>query len=175
MTLPICDCLRTMDEWGRDAHHVSMVFELGPHRPRIHKSASIAPGTVLIGRVNICAGASIGANCVLRGDTESVVVGAGANIEDGVIIHADPGYSAIIGKEAMIGRRAIVHGCTVRDTGIIGAGATAMNGAVVESLAMLGAGSMLTTRKCIPSGQLWAGSPAQFVRDLKSDGIAYIE
>jgi len=147
--------------------------------PRIDPTAFVAPGARLIGDVEIGPEASIWYNCVLRGDVNAIRIGARSNIQDGSVIHVDsphPGHEAghptIIGEEVLIGHLAMVHGCVLRDRAFVGLGAIVMDGCEIEGDAMLAAGAMLTPGKLIPSGQLWAGRPAKYVRDLKAADLA---
>ena len=141
--------------------------------PKVDPTAFVAPGARLIGDIVIGAEASIWYNCVLRGDVNAIRIGARSNIQDGSVIHVDsphPGHEAghptIIGEEVLIGHMAMVHGCFLHDRAFVGLGAIVMDGCEIESDAMLAAGALLTQGKRIPAGQLWAGRPAKYVRDL---------
>jgi gamma-carbonic anhydrase len=154
------------------------IIAIGDKRPQIDPSAFIAPGCRIIGAVTIGPNASIWYNCVIRAEVNRVVIGARSNIQDGSIVHCDgpmpgvpDGYPTIIGDDVLIGHNAIVHGCTLHDRAFVGMAATIMNGAVIEGDAMLAAGAMLTQGKRIEARQLWAGSPARFVRDLDDAAI----
>lgn len=137
------------------------------HLPRIDSTAFIAPGAYVIGDVEIGAEASVWYNCVLRGDEETIRLGARSNIQDGSIVHTTTGLADTwIGDDVLIGHMCIIHGCRLEDRAFIGMGATILDNAVVESDAMLAAGALLTPGKRIPSGQLWAGRPAKFMREL---------
>jgi carbonic anhydrase/acetyltransferase-like protein (isoleucine patch superfamily) len=148
--------------------------------PRIDPAAFVAPGARLIGDIEIGPEASVWYNCVLRGDMNRIRIGARSNIQDGTVIHVDPprvagpehGYPALIGEDVLIGHMAMVHGCTLHDRAFVGLGAIVMDGCVIESDAMIAAGAMLTQGKRIPSGQLWAGRPAKYVRDLSEQDKA---
>lgn len=141
--------------------------------PEIAEDVFIAPGAHVIGNVKIGAGSSVWYNCVLRGDVGSITVGEGTNIQDGTIVHISGGtFNTTIGSHCLIGHTAIVHGCTLHDHAFVGLGAIVMDGCVIESDAMLAAGAMLTPGKRIPSGQMWAGRPAKYVRDLSPEDIA---
>jgi carbonic anhydrase/acetyltransferase-like protein (isoleucine patch superfamily) len=147
--------------------------------PRVDPTAFVAPGAQLIGDVDIAAEASIWFNCVLRGDVNRIRVGARTNVQDGSVIHVDSpkagepaGNPTLIGEEVLIGHLAMIHGCTLHDRAFVGLGAIVMDGCVIESDAMLAAGAMLTPGKRIPSGQLWAGRPAKYVRDLGPEELA---
>jgi len=148
------------------------IFSFGGHAPRIHESAYIAPGAVVIGDVTIAEGASIWFNCVLRGDVAPISVGARTNIQDGTLVHADPGYPTRIGSDVLIGHMAIIHGCAIDDRGFVGMGATVLSAARIAGDAMLAAGAMLTGGKAIGRGELWAGRPARLLRQLGSDELA---
>ena len=147
--------------------------------PRIHSSAFIAPGCRIIGDVEIGPDVSIWYNCVIRADVNRIVVGARSNIQDGSVIHCDSprpkrphGFPTIIGEDVLIGHMAMVHGCVLEDRAFVGLGAIVMNKARIGGDAMLAAGAMLTPGKRIPSGQLWAGRPAKYVRDLSEADLA---
>ena len=147
--------------------------------PFVDPTAFVAPGARLIGDIEIGPEASIWYNCVLRGDVNRIRIGARTNIQDGSVIHVDSpkpgneaGHPTIIGEEVLIGHLAMVHGCILHDRAFVGLGAIVMDGCTIESDAMLAAGAMLTQGKLIPSGQLWAGRPARYVRDLRADDLA---
>jgi len=144
--------------------------------PVLDPTAFVAPGAVLIGDVELGAEASVWYNCVLRGDVNRIRIGARTNIQDGTILHVDsprPGHEAgqptLIGEEVLIGHLAMVHGCVLHDRSFVGLGAIVMDGCEIESGAMLAAGAMLTPGKRIPAGQLWAGRPAKYLRDLTDE------
>jgi gamma-carbonic anhydrase len=139
---------------------------LGDQIPRIAEGAFVAPGAIVIGDVELGEGVSLWCNCVVRGDVEAIRIGAGTNVQDGSIVHADKGFPTVIGTEVAIGHAAIIHGCTIEDGAFVGMGAVVMNGAVIEAGAMLAAGALLSAGKRIPSGELWAGRPAKLMRAL---------
>lgn len=155
------------------------LIPFGGKAPRVDPSAFVAPGARLIGDVEIGAGASIWYNCVLRGDVNAIRIGARTNIQDGSVIHVDSpkpghetGHPTIIGEEVLIGHLAMVHGCILHDRAFVGLGAIVMDGCEIGSGAMLAAGAMLTPGRRIPAGQLWAGRPAKYVRDLSEEELA---
>ena len=155
------------------------LLSFGGKTPRIDPSAFVAPGAQLIGDVEIGPDASIWYNCVLRGDVNRIIIGARTNIQDGSVIHVDSpkpgeaeGHPTIIGADVLIGHLAMVHGCILHDRAFVGLGGIVMDGCEIESDAMLAAGAMLTPGKRIPSGQLWAGRPAKYVRDLTPQELA---
>lgn len=148
-----------------------IIFAIGDKKPKIHESAFVAPGAVIAGDVEIGPDASIWYACVLRGDENRIVVGAGSNIQDGSVVHVDNpeigGLPTIIGDNALIGHKAMLHGASVEDGGFVGMGATMLDGSIVQSGAMLAAGAFLSPRKIVPAGEMWAGMPARKFRDLR--------
>ena len=148
-----------------------IIFAIDGKAPKIHDTAFIAPGAVVCGDVEVGANASVWYACVLRGDENKIVVGAGANVQDGTVIHVDNpdlgGLPTLIGENALIGHKAMLHGATIKDGGFVGMGATMLDGSVVETGAMLAAGAFLSPRKVVPTGEMWAGMPARKFRDLK--------
>ncbi|HYN45578.1 MAG TPA: gamma carbonic anhydrase family protein [Allosphingosinicella sp.] len=157
-----------------------MTLSFNGRTPLIDPTAFVAPGAQLIGDVEIGPEASVWYNCVLRGDMNRIRIGARTNIQDGSVIHVDPqrpggpgeGFPALIGADVLIGHLAMVHGCVLNDRAFVGLGAIVMDGCVIEGDAMLAAGAMLTQGKRIPQGQLWAGRPAKYVRDLGAADLA---
>jgi len=155
------------------------LIPFGGNSPRIDPAAFVAPGARLIGDVEIGPEASVWYNCVLRGDMNRIRIGARSNVQDGTVIHVDPprpggpepGFPCLIGEDVLIGHMAMVHGCILHDRAFVGLGAIVMDGCVIEGDAMLAAGAMLTQSKRIPAGQLWAGRPAKYVRDLRPDDL----
>ena len=144
---------------------------LGKH-PAIAPDAFVAPGARLIGEVTLGAAASVWYNCVLRADVAPITVGARSNIQDGTVVHVTTRqYETIIGADVLVGHIAMIHGCHLMDRSFVGLGAIVMDGCVVESDAMLAAGALLTPGKRVPSGQIWAGRPAVYVRDLRPDEL----
>jgi carbonic anhydrase/acetyltransferase-like protein (isoleucine patch superfamily) len=148
------------------------ILTYGGMTPNIHPDAFIAPGAHVIGKVEIGAKASVWYNCVVRGDEEPIHIGAGSNVQDGSIIHTSGGIADTwIGENVMIGHMCLLHGCRVEDRAFVGMGSIVLDGAVIEGKAMLAAGAMLTPGKRIPSGQLWAGRPAKYMRDLRPEEL----
>ncbi len=141
--------------------------------PTLATGAFVAPGAQLIGDVRLGPDASVWYNCVLRGDVAPVVVGARSNIQDGSVVHVTRSTDGtFIGDDCLIGHLAMVHGCVLENHSFVGLGSIVMDGCVVETDAMLAAGAMLTPGKRIPRGQLWAGRPAVYLRDLTERDIA---
>ncbi|WP_244222539.1 gamma carbonic anhydrase family protein [Cupriavidus lacunae] len=138
--------------------------------PDVDPSAFIAQGTQVIGDVTIGAHASIWFNCVLRGDVQRISVGRRTNIQDGSILHGTTnGLPCIIGDDVTVGHGAILHACTLEDAAFVGFGARVLDGAIVRSGGMLAAGAVLSPRKVVGAGELWAGNPARLLRPLTDD------
>jgi carbonic anhydrase/acetyltransferase-like protein (isoleucine patch superfamily) len=144
---------------------MAQLIAFGGRAPVIAGTAFVAPGARLIGDVEIGAEASIWYNCVLRGDVNRIHV-------DSPQAGDQEGHATIIGEDVLIGHLAMVHGCILHDRAFVGLGAIVMDGCEIESDAMLAAGAMLTPGKRIPAGQLWAGRPAKYVRDLSPEELA---
>ena len=139
--------------------------------PRIALDAWVAPTAVLIGNVEIGAQASIWFGCILRGDTNLIRVGARTNIQDGSLLHCNPGegMACLVGDDVTVGHMAIVHACTLQDGAFVAMGATVLDGAVIETGGVLAAGAVLTPGKRIGAGEMWAGTPAKLVRVLSEE------
>lgn len=141
--------------------------------PTVAESAFVAPGARIIGDVHIGADSSVWYNAVLRGDVESIRVGARSNIQDGSVVHVTTRrWKTEIHDDVLIGHLAMIHGCIIENHGFIGLGAIIMDGCVVEEGGMLAAGAMLTPDKRIRKGELWAGRPAKLLRMLTDEDLA---
>jgi carbonic anhydrase/acetyltransferase-like protein (isoleucine patch superfamily) len=138
--------------------------------PRVHPDAWVADSAVLIGDVQLAAGASLWPTAVARGDVCPIVVGEGSNVQDGAVLHGDPGQPVRIGADVTIGHRAVVHGATLEDGCLIGIGAVVLNGVTVGSGALVAAGSVVT--KDVPPQTLVMGAPAQPKRELSEQQAA---
>ncbi len=132
--------------------------------------AWVADSAVLIGDVTLEAGASLWPTAVARGDVCPVVIGAGSNVQDGAVLHGDPGQPVRIGADVTVGHRAVIHGATLGDGCLIGIGAIVLNGVSVGEGALVAAGSVVT--KDVPAGALVMGAPAQMRRELSAEAIA---
>lgn len=149
--------------------------------PRIHPSAFVAPTATIIGDVEIGAHVNIWFNVVIRGDDAPIRIGAGANIQDGTVIHVSyDGFASgervptIVGDNAVVAHMVLLHGCTLEPDAFVGMKACVMDRAVVESGAMVAAGALVAPRKRVKTGELWSGTPARFSRALKPEEIAYM-
>lgn len=151
-----------------------MRYSFDDHTPQVDDSAYVAASADLIGRVTIGADACVLFHAVLRGDTENITLGRGSNIQDGVAVHADPGYPVTVGDGVSVGHNATLHGCTIEDDCLIGMGATVLNGAVIGTGSLVAAGAVVLEGHVIPPGSLVAGLPAKVRRELSSEEIEAI-
>lgn len=148
--------------------------------PNVDKHAFVAPSASVIGDVQVGRGSSIWYGCVLRGDVNNIKVGSGTNIQDNSLVHVAKSnlsgkvLPTIIGDNVTIGHSAVIHGCTIEDEAFVGMGATLLDGVVVEKHGMVAAGSLVRQNTRIPCGQVWAGNPAKFLRNLTEEEIAFI-
>ena len=137
--------------------------------PEVPDSVFVAPGAYLIGAVTLGEQASIWYGAVLRGDTEPVSIGARTNVQDGCVLHADPGYPAVVGSDCVVGHRAVVHGCEIENGCLIGMGATILNGAKIGEGSIVGAGALVPEGKEFPARSLVIGAPARQVREVTEE------
>lgn len=153
-----------------------MNFRLGSDQPEFSGSGHfIAPSASLIGKVRIAAGASVWFGAVLRGDNDWIDIGENSNIQDGAILHTDPGIPLTVGKNVTVGHRAMLHGCSIGNGSLIGIGSTVLNHAQVGKRCLVGAHALITEGKEFPDGVLIVGAPAHVVRELSDDELRQLE
>jgi carbonic anhydrase/acetyltransferase-like protein (isoleucine patch superfamily) len=144
-----------------------LVRGYGDAQPRIDPSAWLAPGSIVVGDVEIGADSSIWYGAVIRGDVDRIRIGRRTNVQDQCVLHVESGgLPCVLGDEVTVGHRAVVHACTVRDGALIGIGAIVLDGAEIGEEALLGAGAVATPGSVIPDGMLAVGIPARVVRAL---------
>ncbi|TEA77860.1 gamma carbonic anhydrase family protein [Allopusillimonas ginsengisoli] len=148
------------------------LYKLGELAPKIHDSAFIAAEATIIGLAELHARTSIWPGAVIRGDNEPIIVGEGSNVQEGAVLHTDPGCPLTIGKDVTIGHQAMLHGCTVEDGALIGIQAVVLNNAVIGKESLVGAGAVVTEGKVFPPRSLILGAPAKVVRTLSDDDVA---
>ena len=149
-----------------------MRYALGEDRVELEsEDIWIAPTAVVIGKVKIAKKASIWWHAVLRGDNEPITIGEGTNVQDGAIMHTDPGFPAIIGDHVTIGHMAMVHGCTIGDGALIGINAVVLNGAKIGNNSLIGAKALVTEGMEIPDNALAVGAPAKVIREVTPENI----
>ncbi|MEM9469328.1 MAG: gamma carbonic anhydrase family protein [Pseudomonadota bacterium] len=143
--------------------------------PTLGKDVWIADNAVVTGDTQIGDESNIWFSCSVRGDVHEIRIGKRTNIQDNSVVHVTRGVSGTyIGDEVTIGHGAIIHACTIGNRVLIGMGAIVLDEAKVEDDAMLAAGSLLTPGKVVPSGQLWGGSPARYMRDLTKEELDFL-
>jgi carbonic anhydrase/acetyltransferase-like protein (isoleucine patch superfamily) len=151
------------------------LYRLGQEAPRIAASAWIADSAQVIGNVDIGDDVGIWFGAVLRADTEPIRIGRGSNVQDGAVVHADPGFPATVGEDVTVGHQAMLHGCMVGDGTLIGIQAVLLNGSRVGRHCLVGAGALLPEGREYPGGSLILGRPAKVVRALSAAEIAGLD
>ncbi|MBF4568960.1 gamma carbonic anhydrase family protein [Plantibacter sp. VKM Ac-2880] len=141
----------------------------GGRAPALDPTAYTAPGSVVVGAVTLAADSSVWYNAVLRADSDSITLGAGSNIQDGVAVHTDSGHPTVIGRNVSVGHNAVVHGCTVEDDCLIGMGSVVLSGAVIGAGSLVAGGAVVLEGMIVPPGSLVAGVPAKVRRELTAD------
>jgi len=147
------------------------LYQLDQHSPQLAEGAWVADSAQVMGQVVLERDASVWFGAVLRGDTEELRVGAGSNVQDGSVVHADRGYPVRIGAGVTVGHQVTLHGCTVGDNSLIGIQAVVLNGAKIGRNCLVGAGALVTEGKEFPDGSLIVGAPAKAVRQLTPEQI----
>lgn len=148
------------------------IYQLGDHAPDVHPSAYITESSNVIGKVKVEANASIWFDVTIRGDNELITIGENSNVQEGSILHTDPGYLLTVGKNVTVGHQAMLHGCTIGDGSLVGIQAVILNGAKIGKNCLVGAGALVTEGKEFPDNSLIIGSPAKAVRTLSEEDIA---
>jgi len=143
-----------------------MIYALAEHSPSIGEHCYIAPDAAVIGQVVTGRDVSIWFNAVLRGDNALISIGDGTNIQDGSVLHVDPGVPLSIGSGVTIGHKAMVHGCTIGNNSLIGMNAVVLNNAVIGENCLIGANALVTENMQVPDGSLVLGSPARIIKPI---------
>ena len=147
------------------------IYQLGDDKPIIPASAYVAPEATLIGKVILGENASVWPGVVIRGDNDSITIGSGSNVQDGSVLHTDPGFPLTVGDDVTIGHQAMLHGCTIGDGCLIGIQALVMNSAVIGNDCLVGAGALVPEGKSYGERKLIVGSPARVIRELTDENI----
>ena len=142
------------------------IYQLDDLSPAIHDSAWVADSAAVMGNVTLSEDSSVWFGVVIRGDTETITVGKGSNIQDNSVLHADHGMPLVIGENVTVGHQVMLHGCTIGDGSLIGIQAVVLNGAKIGKNCLVGAGALVTEGKEFPDGCMILGSPAKAVRQL---------
>ena len=147
-----------------------MKVSLKEEVPELAEGVWLAPSADIVGRVRLGQDFSVWFGAVLRGDNEVIQIGRGSNVQDGVVIHVDPGFPCIVGENCVIGHRAVLHGCQIGNEVLVGIGAIVLNGAVIPEGCLIGAGALVPEGKVLEPNSLYVGVPARKVRTLSEDG-----
>lgn len=151
------------------------VYRLGEQQPHLDQDTWVAPSAQVIGRVHLEVGCSVWFGAVIRADNEPMRIGAGSNVQDGAVLHSDPGFPLHIGANVTVGHQAMLHGCTVGEGSLIGIGAVVLNGARIGKHCLVAAGALVTEGKSFPDGSLIVGSPAVVKRELSPEQIGGLQ
>ena len=135
----------------------------------------VAPNATIIGDVTLEKNTSIWFNATLRGDIENIHIGEGSNVQDGSVLHTDPGYPLKIGKNVTVGHLVMLHGCTIGDNSLIGIGTVILNNAKIGNNCIIGAKSLITENKEIPNNSLVVGSPGRVIRKVTDEEVKAIK
>ncbi|MGQ0530892.1 MAG: gamma carbonic anhydrase family protein [Panacagrimonas sp.] len=152
-----------------------MIYTLENRTPQLLGDNYVAPSATLIGRVTLERLASVWFGCVLRGDTDDITVGEGSNIQDGSILHTDPGIKLRVGANCTIGHMVMLHGCEIGEGSLIGIKSVILNNAKIGRNSLVGAGTLIPERKLFPDGVLIMGTPGKVVRELNPQELQAIQ
>lgn len=147
------------------------IIKFDGHTPAIPETVFVAPTASIIGRATFGKNSSAFYGVSVRADTEAISIGEGTNLQDNVVVHADPGFPATVGKRVSVGHSAVVHGCTIEDDCLVGMSATIMNGATIGAGSLVAAGAVVLEGTQVPPGSLVAGVPAKVRRELSEDEL----
>ncbi len=151
-----------------------MIYDLEKNVPEINADSWVAPNAIIIGKVKLEKNSSIWFNAVLRGDIEEIVIGENSNIQDGSVLHTDPGCSLTVGKGVTVGHMVMLHGCEIFNDTLVGIGSTILNKAKIGKNCIIGANTLVTENKVIPDNSLVLGSPGKVIRKVTDDEIKVI-
>ena len=151
-----------------------MIYDFEKNVPEVHADAWVASNATLIGKVKLEKNSSIWFNAVLRGDIELITIGENSNIQDGSVLHTDPGYKLNVGKGVTVGHKVMLHGCQIADDTLIGIGSVILNNAKIGKNCIVGANSLITENKIIPDNSLVVGSPGKILRKVTEEEIKAI-
>ena len=148
-----------------------MIYDFEKNVPEVHPEAWVASNASIIGKVKLEKNSSIWFNAVLRGDIELIKIGEGSNIQDGSVLHTDPGYPLTVGKRVTVGHMVMLHGCQISDHALIGIGSIILNNAKIGKNCIIGANTLITENKVIPDNSLVVGSPGRVLRKVTDEEI----
>ena len=146
-----------------------MIYQLGDVKVQAEGDFWVAPNAVVVGNVILKADASVWFGATLRGDNEPITVGVGSNIQDGSVLHSDPGFALTIGDHVTVGHKVMLHGCEIGEGSLIGINAVVLNGAKIGKNCLIGANALITEGKEIPDNSMVLGSPGKVVKTLSEE------
>lgn len=150
------------------------IAELQFGAPKIDEEAFVAPTAVVVGAVTLQARSSIWYGAIARADEEVIVIGPDSNVQDGCVLHSDPGFPLLVGRGVTVGHRVVLHGARVDDDVLLGMGCIVMNGAHIGAGSIVAAGAVVTQNTTVPPGSVVAGVPATVIRQANDDDLAHI-
>ena len=148
------------------------LYQYGDRIPSVHDSVFVAPTASVIGSVVLSENVSVWFGATIRGDNDTITLGKNSNVQEGAVLHTDPGLALTVGENVTIGHQAMLHGCTIGDGSLVGIQAIILNSAVIGKHCLVGAGAVVTERKVFPDRSLILGSPARVVRQLSEEDVA---
>ena len=146
-----------------------MIYDFEKNVPEVHPESWVASNATIIGKVKLEKNSSIWFNAVLRGDIELITIGENSNIQDGSVLHTDPGYPLTVGKGVTVGHMVMLHGCQISDDTLIGIGSIILNNAKIGKNCIIGAKALITENKVIPDNSLVIGSPGKVIREITEE------
>ncbi len=165
-----CLCIAALGNFLTLRMEYDVIYQLNQHKPNIdHESSFIAESADIVGQVELGKQVSVWFNAVIRGDTDLIKVGDRSNIQDGAVLHTDPGLQLIVGEGVTVGHNAMLHGCSIGDFSLIGINSVILNGAIIGDHTLIAANTLITEGKKIPSGVLVMGNPGKVVRELTKE------
>jgi carbonic anhydrase/acetyltransferase-like protein (isoleucine patch superfamily) len=152
-----------------------MIYDFKKNTPKLNSECWVAPNAVIIGKVELKKNTNIWFNAVLRGDIEQITIGENSNIQDGSVIHTDPGCPTIVGNGVTVGHMVMLHGCEIADDCLIGIGSTILNKTKIGKNCIIGANALVIENKVIPERSLVLGSPGKIIRQVTDEEIEHIK
>jgi carbonic anhydrase/acetyltransferase-like protein (isoleucine patch superfamily) len=151
------------------------IYQLGEHTPDIAASAYVTDTATVVGRVTIKDNSSVWFQVAIRGDNEDITIGRNCNLQEGAVLHADPGYPLTLADNVSVGHQAMIHGCSIGEGSLVGIQAIILNGAKIGKNCLVGAGALITEGKEFPDNSLILGAPARAIRTLNEADVANLQ
>lgn len=151
------------------------IYQLGEHAPNIAASAYVTDTATVVGRVTIMDNSSVWFQVAIRGDNEDITIGRNCNLQEGAVLHADPGFPLTLADNVSVGHQAMIHGCSIGEGSLVGIQAIILNGAKIGKNCLVGAGALVTEGKEFPDNSLILGAPARAIRTLNEADVANLQ